>query len=124
MRVGVTGGPIRPSLFAVALVGIPLLFVTFVGYYAGLVAGALFTLGILVARLLAGFYAGLLLRKWSKSPQAGPLPFGWVAGGILVLHVIGSIPVLGWIVTFGLSLVALGAIWGLTVQSLKVGEGS
>lgn len=108
----------------VAAVGIPLLFLTVVGYYAGLVAASFLAASLLLARLLAGFYLGILLKNFrQKTERETFVPFRWVAAGILALHLLDLIPVLGWLVSCGLGLLSLGAMSRLAYEGAALESG-
>jgi hypothetical protein len=103
------------------MVGLPILFLTGVGYYTALIGGTLLMSALLLARLLAGFYLGLLLwRGLDKQNATTSIPFKWAAFGILVLHFVGLFPFLGWALSLGLSLIALGALSRLATQWVKL----
>jgi hypothetical protein len=106
-------------VLAVAAVSIPLVLLTLVGYYAALTAAALLAFGFLVARLLAGFYLGGLLRRWFRKGDKDPPHFGWTAGGILALHLLCLVPILGWLAVLGFSVAAFGALGERTVTSFR-----
>lgn len=110
---------------AAGLAGIPILFLTLVGSYIALMAGTLFLAALLAARLLAVFYLAFLLRRLLERKREASLPFRWPAGAILVLHLAGGVTWLGWILSAGLSLAALGALAFGSAKSyrgkLKVG---
>lgn len=101
----------------VSAVGIPILFLTAVGYYAALVVAAFLAAGLLLAHLLAGFYLGILLKNFRRKGERETfVPFRWVAAGVLALHLLGLVPLLGWLVSCGLGLLSLGAMFRLACE--------
>jgi len=85
-----------------------LLLTTFVGIGIAAVLGATYLLALLLSYLFAAIFAGALLMKvfakrWSVSWKAALL-------GTLFIYTIGLVPVVGFLISFVLSLAALGAL--------------
>jgi hypothetical protein len=117
-RVGaaMVGQPLRSAavgLVAGLVVGVVLVLsvVTIVGIPIALVGAMLVGLSVLVGWIALGGYVGRLLgdafgQRWSPPLAAGVGAFA-VAVGVAVL---GTVPALGGLAQFGLTLVALGAL--------------
>jgi hypothetical protein len=106
--------------FILCLAGIPVLFMTLVGSYVSLVAASVFLTGMLLARILAVFYLGFLFRRFLEKKRTTSFPFRWVAGAILVLHLLGLIPLVGCLFAVFLTLTAFGALVRLGAQGLSL----
>ncbi len=101
-------------VFLAGAVLVPVLFLTLVGWYLSLAVGVLLLAALILARLLAFFYLSLFLWRFLETKKIKFPPFRWVAGSILVLHLLGAFPWIGTIISLGLSLTALGILarWG------------
>lgn len=96
------------ALLIATPVFILLLALSFVGLGVAFVLGLLYLLLLVLGYLAAGILAGALLsRLVLKKPYVS-----WRGAvlGMLALHLIGLLPTIGFLVTFFLSLVAMGAL--------------
>jgi len=89
---------------------LPILLLTLVGSYAALLAGAVWVTLIILARLLAVFVLARWMRRVFEKRGNIELPFSWVGGAILVLHLLGLFSGLACLVIAFLSLISLGAL--------------
>lgn len=87
-----------------------LLFITFVGFYLGLMLIFAYILALIVSSVIATIYLGSAIWQWySKSPV---MEFNWKTAllGAVVMKLIMIIPFIGGLVSFILALMAFGAI--------------
>lgn len=92
------------------IVLLPLLLLTLVGSYAALLGGVVLVTLILFARLLAIFVLARWIRRIFEKRNHIELPFSWIGGAILILHLLGLAPGPACFVIALLSLVSLGAL--------------
>src|SRR5690606_24253756 len=87
-----------------------LLFIGFVGYYAGLVLILVYFVSLLVAWLLAAIILGAWL--WRLITRSNEFLIDWksVLLGVVAFKLLMLIPIIGWIACFILFLTALGAL--------------
>ena len=98
------------GIVLVGIVFLPLLLLTLVGSYAALLGGTFLLTLILLARLLAIFVLARWMRRVFEKRNHIELPFSWVGGAILVLHLLGLVPWMACFVGALLSLISLGAL--------------
>lgn len=96
-----------------------LLFVTFVGYYIGLVVLALFILLMLLSCLVGSIFLGAWLIKVLGKKSALTIDWQAAALGAVVLLIVGFIPIIGWIAECVLLLMAFGALLRWSYGQLK-----
>jgi hypothetical protein len=105
-------------LLAVAgLSAVTILLLTLVGWYLALTLGAFLATALLLSRILALFYMGVLLRK-AVEKRTGMPSFRWVAGSILLLHLSSGVPWFGCPLAASFTLASLGSLarWGNRVR--------
>jgi len=94
--------PTAAVVLLVTIIGIPL------GLFAMAAFAVLFGLGVVVA----GYWAGLRIRKLISSktdvPTLGPR-LGWMLVGLIVFSVIGIVPILGNLIQFLAAFTGSGA---------------
>lgn len=87
-----------------------ILFITFIGYYIGLIVLVFFFLFMLFSGLLASLFLGNLVIKWLTKKPSPILDWQSALIGVALLTAIGFIPVIGWVIDAILALIALGSI--------------
>lgn len=95
-----------------------LVFVTVVGYYAGIIASLWYVLMLVVANLVSSIVAGALILRWLNRPGESAPAWQVVVIGVVALSVVKFIPILGWIVCGILLLMVLGAIMGMAKEKI------
>ncbi|MBU1036529.1 polymer-forming cytoskeletal protein [Patescibacteria group bacterium] len=91
--------------------------ITVIGVYLALIGGALYLIMLFIAKVFAGIALGLIITKLFKWDKASL--FLSMIIGIIVLVVIKSIPLLGWLIGLVAMWWALGAILALVKENLK-----
>ncbi len=92
------GVPVLAAFLAVFILPIPL----------SLFSLAVYVPALYLARLVAAYALGwLLLERMNQTPKA----FGALAVGVVVLHLLYAIPLLGGLVTLGATILGLGALF-------------
>lgn len=84
--------------------------VTVVGLWLGFILGIIYILSLLLAGALAGIILGSLLGKAIKERKNYVVNWKTVVGGTIALMIIKLVPIIGWIVAFIFTLIALGAL--------------
>lgn len=87
-----------------------LLLFTFIGYYLAFLLMITYVFVLAVAWAVASIYAGSLLMQWyRKTPE---LEFNWktLLLGVVVLRLVCIIPIVGWLVSAVLFLMAVGSM--------------
>lgn len=107
------------------LVAVPvaavLLLMTFIGSFIGVIALAGYALLVMLAAVWSGIVAGAFLSRWIvKKPQAD---WRWTAIGVIALHFLFLVPLVGWALQFVVWMFALGALSHMTYQHLRRGRG-
>lgn len=92
--------PIAAILMMLTFIGIPLGFATFAIYFG--------VIGL--AKILSTITAGVLILSW-LSKDKDRLDWLTALVGALVMAVLVVIPYIGWILPFGLFLIAVGQLW-------------
>ncbi len=90
-----------------------------VGYYAAFALLAWYVLMLLLAGLVAALFVGAwIIKVLTKKPE---LKADWQAGviGAVVLVLLGFIPVVGWILSFALFCMGLGALLRMAKADVK-----
>lgn len=96
-----------------------LLMITIIGIPLALIIIPLYLIGLYVAKVLAGFALGLLLlNKLVKEKYKGSLVWPLVFG-LIILIVITSIPIFGWLIKLLLIWWALGAAIKIKKETLQ-----
>lgn len=87
-----------------------ILLATIAGSYVAAVGFLVYVLGMLIAKVLGGMIMGSLIwqRLKHKSPTIPTIGSAWA--GITLLHILGVIPVLGWLLQLIFTLVAFGVL--------------
>ena len=94
------------------------LLITFFGSVLGVIAGLFYIGALVVANIFAGLLFGALLEKviTKRTPSVG---WQWSVLGIVALHLIGLIPVVGWAFKFVFLLTAFGVLVHLTYNYIQ-----
>ncbi len=92
--------PFLALLLMVTIVGLPLGFITIIGYIVALI----------VAKWVAGYALGQWLEAKTKV-EALKNPYLQLAAGLLLIKLVALVPVAGWLVAFGAMLMGLGALF-------------
>lgn len=101
--------PVLVIILAITIIGLPL----------ALMLVPLYVVGLYISTVIAGFTIGLLLlNKLNKDQYKGSLIWPLVLG-LVVLVILSSIPLIGWLVKLFLVLWALGAAISVKKQVLK-----
>ncbi|MEO8065677.1 MAG: hypothetical protein ABI643_02375 [Candidatus Doudnabacteria bacterium] len=85
-----------------------ILMITVVGVYLGLIVMLSYGLLLVISSVLVMFYTGRLVWGWYQK-NAGPNHWRDLGVGAVIMLLLGLIPIVGWIVLFGLWLITLGA---------------
>lgn len=85
-------------------------FITGVGAILGVLILIAYAGFIIAGMLLAGVVFGGLLYELIKKPKRYAMSWWWIVLGILGLHVVGWVPVLGGLIGFVFFLAAVGAV--------------
>lgn len=83
------------------------------GLLLGFLLLFLYIISILISMVFAGVIFGGLMMKFFIKSKKFQLKWGWVIGGVVVLHLLNLIPVIGGLVGFVFFLFA----WGILVRS-------
>lgn len=95
------------------------LLMTVIGAVVGIILGVVYAVTILAAKVVTGMALGLwLMRKLNKDDKR-IMDWKAVVLGVLVLQAVMLIPIVGWIGSFILFLVALGAVVSLAKPLVK-----
>lgn len=103
LGTGVAAMIIGPIAFIILLL-------TGVGYYAGIIEITLYILAFMLSCALgAAFIGSWVLMKLNKKTE---LVLNWqaIAIGTLIMSLVPLIPIVGWIITFGITLASFGVI--------------
>lgn len=106
-------------------VGLPLvsilLLLSLIGSLLGGIAIAFFALMIMIAKVYAGIVFGFLLYRLFAKNKEVPDKLFWQTGvlGIILLSLLASIPIVGWILGFLLLLLVLGTISNICYGYIK-----
>ena len=99
----------------ISLIVVPIsvfiLFATFLGSYVGVILLFTFILLLLVAKVFSGIVAGAILSKWIKKEVV--VNWKWTIAGVVALHVLALIPVLGHLIAFIVMLGTFGTLLAL-----------
>ncbi len=106
-------------LFIVMPVAAILCFITGVGGFLGGLIMLAYIAYILMGILYGGVVFGGLLYELIKKPKKYNMGWGWLILGVVGLHIITWVPVLGWIVGFVFFITAWGAMATIKWKSLK-----
>jgi hypothetical protein len=99
-----------------------LLFVTFIGYYVGLIVLFSFILAIIIVNLLAALVLGYIALRYMSRTGESPVDWQAIVIGVVVLTLVRWIPFVGWIVCAILFLMTFGAILKMVKESFSTKE--
>jgi len=88
-----------------------LCFITGVGVMLGFLILAMYLMYILLNVALAGVLFGSLMQKWIMKLKKAQMNWLWGLGGIVVLHLLTLIPIIGFFVGAVFFLYSLGAVF-------------
>ncbi len=97
-------------IFIVTPIAAILSFVTGVGLLLGFILLISYVGLILMSIVFGGFLAGAILYGLFKKPKKIQLGWGWLIGGVIVLHLINMIPVVGLLVSMVFLFLACGTL--------------
>jgi hypothetical protein len=95
-------------LLTIILAG--LLFFILIGYYAAIILLVWLVLMVLLVNLVSALVAGELVLRYLNKPGEASVTWQVVVLGVVLWHIIGFIPVVGWIVKILLFLMVFGAV--------------
>lgn len=106
-------------LFIVMPVAAILCFITGIGGFLGGLILLAYAAYIIMSTLYGGVVFGGLLYELMKKPKKYNMGWSWLILGVVGLHVITWVPVLGWIAGFVFFLTAFGAMASIKWKYLK-----
>ena len=96
-----------------------LLFVTVVGLPLGFIGALLYAAFLIIANIYAGILLGSWLWKRIRKQAQYDITIPAAIAGIFLLWAVSWIPIVGWLLQFGLMLMAFGAIFHLLYVSVR-----
>ena len=106
-------------LFIVMPVAAILCFITGIGGFLGALILIGYVALIITSILYGGVVFGGLLYELIKKPKKYNMGWGWLVLGVVGLHVVTWVPVIGWIVGFVFFLAAWGAMTSMKWKQMK-----
>ncbi len=106
-------------LFIVMPIAAIISFVTIIGGFLGGLILIAYVAMIIVSVIYGGVVLGVLLYDFIKKPKRYAFGWWWLILGIVGLHVITWIPIVGWIIGFVFFLTAWGALLSLKWKQMK-----
>lgn len=109
-------------ILVVTPIAILIVLVTVVGWVLALIGLFAYLLLIFVAGVYGIFTATGLLQKYAFKQPSGEITWQKLLLGSLVLFIISLIPFIGWIISFGIFLAALGALTKVNYVEMHVAK--
>lgn len=85
-----------------------LLLLSVIGALVGLIVMLLYALALAIANVYAGILTGALLSRWFRKEVT--VDWRWTFIGIVAIQLVGLVPVIGWVLSGVIMLVALGTL--------------
>jgi hypothetical protein len=94
------------------LIVVPIVMVLLLITVIGIPLGILLSIAYFFALYIHGIFSGVVIGKWILAKfRGGSLPLAWpLLLGLILIHLVDLIPVVGWVVKFVLVLWSFGAI--------------
>ena len=97
-------------MLAVTPIAATLLMITGIGAPLGIIIIMLYVAYILLNMGMAGILFGEMLKKWFLHTKKIQPTWAWGLGGVVLLHLVTLVPVVGWMVGFLFFLLSMGAM--------------
>lgn len=92
------------------------LFTSIFGFWISVIMGLVFMLFLVLSKIGAGMLVGSIISKFSFDKSKFTLSWNSLAGGIIILAVLGVTPIVGWFIEALFALAAMGGLishsWG------------
>ena len=108
------------AVLVVTPIGLFLIAMTFVGALVAGIGALTYFLVLLLAKALVGVIAGALLAQLIKKEAV--VDWKWATLGVVALQVVWLVPLVGWLITFAMFLVTLGALSSMAYRHIWVGR--
>lgn len=106
-------------IFVVAPIAAVICFMTGIGVILGFLILIAYAAFVVTSVLFGGVVFGGLMYELIKKPKKYNMGWGWLIGGVVVLHVITWVPIVGWVIGFVFFLTAWGAIASVHWNQMK-----
>ncbi|MFA6520799.1 MAG: polymer-forming cytoskeletal protein [Candidatus Gracilibacteria bacterium] len=100
-------------------ISIIIILITVIGFEVSVILGLLFALFIAFAKIASGIFVGSLFYKWVGWHKTMEVVWHSTIVGVILLHILGIIPILGWFAVFIIFLSLFGSMARLAYKGAQ-----